>query len=216
MATLPPDSPLHSLLSSPHLWRGDQHEALSGSPGNAHFPGIASGHAALDAALPWRGWPRSALVEIVSACQGAGELQLVLPLLHTLSREGQWILWIAPPLPPYAPGLLRAGIDPARNIVVAPSPSQLLWSLEKALQSRGCALVLGWPGALSGKHIRRLQLAARKGRTLGILFHQRNIRHSASMVRLGTETIGDSLHVRVLKARGSYRQDAFSIRLDPP
>lgn len=214
---LPPhDQRLQSLLSSPHLWRGEQHEPLLESPGGTRLTGIASGHTTLDAVLPWRGWPRSALVEIISPWWGAGEMQLILPLLHTMSRDRQWTLWIAPPLSPYAPGLMQAGIDPACNIVVTPAPSQLLWSLEKALQSRACALVLGWPGLLTGKHIRRLQLAARKGRTLGILFHQRNIRHSASVLRLGTETIEDSLQVHVLKARGSYRRDSVSIRLDPP
>lgn len=210
------DPRLQALLSSPHLWRAETPESLPGSPSSAGFAGIASGHALLDAALPWQGWPRSALVEIISPVCGAGELQLVLPLLRTLSEEQQWSIWVAPPMSPYAPGLLGAGVDPARNILVTPTPAQCLWTLEKSLQSPACALVLGWPGLLSGKHIRRLQLAARKGRTLGILFHPCNIRHSASVLRLATHTRGDTLQVQVLKARGSYRKDAFAIRLELP
>ena len=211
---------LDELLNHPHLWRGSQYQ-LTGAAfqGGHHMPGLSSGHEGLDACLPWQGWPANALVEIITPLWGAGELQLVLPLLRTLSNAGKWILWIAPPCLPYAPGLALTGVDTARIIVVKPDAGTVisrtstptLWSIEKALQNPACALVLAWPGYLSGKHIRRLQLAATTGRTLGILFHHRNLRHSASVLRLQVENSEDALQVTVLKARGSSRRDTIKV-----
>ena len=53
--------------------------AASGSAG----AGLAqpSGYAALDAALPGGGWPEAALVEVLLAADGLGELSLLLPTL---------------------------------------------------------------------------------------------------------------------------------------
>ncbi len=199
---------LDSLLHTASLWRGSQQQFSM-----SRCPSLPSGHPQLDACLPWQGWPAHALVEILSPCWGAGELQLVLPLLRRLSMENRWILWVAPPCMPYAPGLVMAGVNTAQIIVIKadPLPTRTLWSIEKALQSRACALVLAWPGYLSPRHIRRLQLAAATGQTLGILFHQRNIRHSASTLRIRVESTQDALQVTLLKVKGSYRRDSFSL-----
>ncbi len=211
MPTSDIDQRLCALLDSPNLWRGSEHYLVAQKTGNAHFPSQPTGFAALDASLPWRGWPTNALVEIITPLWGAGELQLVLPLLRRISQAGQAVLWFSPPCIPYAPALARAGVDIARMIIVSPQTSELLWGIEKALQDKACTLVLAWPGQLSGKHIRRLQLAAVTGQTLGILFHHRNIRHSASVLRLRAEADNDSMALTVLKARGSYRHDRIRL-----
>jgi hypothetical protein len=91
-----------------------------------------------------------------------------------------------------------------------------LWSIEKALQSGNSALVLAWPGHLQIKHLRRLQLAASNGKTLGILFHQRHIQHSPAVLQLRVETQLDTLDISVLKARGCYHTPSIQIRLDQP
>lgn len=135
----------------------------------------------------------------------------MLPLLRRISAVGKSVLWFSPPCIPYAPALASAGVDIARMIIVTPAPAQLLWGIEKALQDKACALVLAWPGHLSGKHIRRLQLAAVTGQTLGILFHHRNIRHSASVLRLRAQAQEDAMALTVLKARGSYRHDHIRV-----
>lgn len=218
---LNPDTPrsLKSLLNSSLLWRGGEHQLAASSTKNQHLPGFCSGYPALDACLPWGGWPASALVEIITPLWGAGELQLVLPLLRNLSQQGKWILWVSPPCLPYAPALTQAGIATGQIIVVRPdraTPVQALWSIEKALQNEACALVLAWPDKLSGKHIRRLQLAASTGRTLGILFHHRHVRHSSAVLQLRVDSDDEELQVTVLKARGSYRHDSVRLARSTP
>lgn len=204
---------LDSLLKTPHLWRGSQYQLTHEAALRGELSGLPTGYPALDACLPWRGWPTHALVEIITPLWGVGELQLVLPLLRRLSTEGKWILWISPPCIPYAPGLRLAGVDTGQIVVVKAGATHLrtLWSIEKVLQNRACALVLAWPGHLSSRHIRRLQLAATTGQTLGVLFHHRNIRHSASVLRMRVESSKDALEVSILKARGSYRRDAITL-----
>ncbi|MDX1492164.1 MAG: translesion DNA synthesis-associated protein ImuA [Pseudohongiellaceae bacterium] len=212
---------LQSLLNTPHLlWRGKDAVHALNKQLQAQLPSIPSGYDSLDACLPWRGWPNNAIVEIIHQHWGCGELQLVLPLMRQLSQAKRWILWISPPCLPYAPGLVRAGIDPAQIIVVHDKPplAQLdtLWSAEKALQSDSSALVLLWPSRLHAKHLRRLQLAASKGNTLGIVFHQHHIRHSPSVLQIRTETKEDTLELCVLKARGCYHTPSLQIRLEHP
>ncbi len=206
-----PNQRLRSLLDSPNLWRGSEHYLAATTKTSGHFPGLPTGFAALDASLPWRGWPANALVEIITPLWGTGELQLVLPLLRRISMAGKSALWFSPPCIPYAPALASAGVDIARMIIVTPPATEVLWGIEKALQDKACAVVLAWPGHLSGKHIRRLQLAALTGQTLGILFHHRNIRHSASVLRLHAQAEEDAMALTVLKARGSYRHDRIRL-----
>ena len=71
---------LDEVLSDPRIWRG---KAANQTP-----DGLSTGHAALDAALPGNGWPRSALSEILLPADGIGELRLLLPALGELSRQG--------------------------------------------------------------------------------------------------------------------------------
>ena len=59
---------LATLLSHPAIWRGDDC-----APEPATLP---SGFAALDAALPGRGWPQGALTEVLLEREGIGELRL--------------------------------------------------------------------------------------------------------------------------------------------
>ncbi len=203
-------SSLKSLLDHPSLWRAGEHNLTLN-----RSQGLPSGHQPLDDHLPWGGWPTNALIEIITDFWGTGELQLVLPLLRNLSQQ-QWIIWICPPCMPYAPALTSAGINTAHIIVIKPEPSQILWSMEKALQNSACSLVMAWPQRLSGKHIRRLQLTASTGKTLGILFHHRHIRHSSSVLQLHVKPEHNSLRVNILKARGNYRHASFTLEAPTP
>lgn len=213
MPTLDTDPRLLSLLHTPGLWRGSEHCARAADAGEDT---LSTGFPTLDACLPWQGWPAAALVEIITPQWGIGELQLVLPLLRRLSQQGRTSLWIAPPCPPYAPALLASGIDPACLYVVSATPAQALWSIEKALQDPHCALVMAWPGRLHSAQVRRLQLAASTGGTLGILFHHGTLRQSPAVLRLQVDATAQGLRVEVLKARGSYRQDTVALNRGLP
>jgi cell division inhibitor SulA/protein ImuA len=74
------------------LWRG-----RAASPATPR--GVSTGFSALDALLPWRGWPPGALSEILERRPG-GAFSLVQPALARLGMEARWLLLIAPPFLP--------------------------------------------------------------------------------------------------------------------
>ena len=194
------------LQSNPNLWRGVD---MAGQGCHGHSTGFPP----LDNILPGRGWPHKGLMEIITPHWGMGELQLLIPLMRSIVEQGQWILWISPPHLLYAPALIQAGINTDQVLLVKLDTSckDALWSMEKALQTENCGLVLAWQNWLPNKVLRRLQLAADVGNTLGVLFKHHDSEHSPSLMRL---KIGDSLpsegqfnesEVTLIKARGNFR-----------
>ena len=192
------DPVLASLLSHPDIWRGDD---CAREPAS-----LPSGFPELDAALPGGGWPRGALTELLLEREGIGELRLTLPALTRLQAEGRSIVWIAPPYRPYAPALAAAGLDLARLIVVRDTTrSDALWAYEQALRAPECGAAFGWMHAHDERVLRRLQVAAREGRTWGVLWRRPGERASASAapLRLALAPAQERLAVRVLKRRGA-------------
>lgn len=229
------------LAKTPGLWRGSagnsnvvihprarENRQLrndlfgDGTEETVQQPVQSTGFAELDSLLPGGGWPVSGLVEVVSRHKAIGELQLLMPLLRARSQQkNQSLLWITPPYPLHGPALAQSGVNIRNSFVVPPQTrcNSALWSIEKALQSTECGMVLAWQNWLSARVIRRLQLAASEGNTLGVLFHQRPIPHSPANLQLEiaaapfTADGQRQLAVRLLKARGSYRQGEVIIRL---
>ena len=105
---------------------------------------LATGWGVLDELLGG-GWPRAALIEVLSeAHQG---LALWLPLLARLSADPRWLVWVAPPYLPYAPALAARGVRVERVLLVRDVASpQALWAVEQALKSvtyKGQPLTVG-------------------------------------------------------------------------
>jgi len=195
-------SALAELLAHPAIWRGDDC-----APEPATVP---SGYAALDAALPGRGWPQGALTEFLLEREGIGELRLTLPALaHVLAHvqaAGRDVVWIAPPYRPYAPALAAAGLDLARLVIVrAQSPKDALWAFEQALHAPECGAAFAWLPTHDERALRRLQVAAREGRTWGVLWRRPGQRGSATAapLRLALARQDGYLAVRVVKRRGA-------------
>jgi len=188
---------LAAVLSNPAIWRGGDC-----APEPAALP---SGFPALDAMLPGRGWPGSALTEIVLEREGIGELRLTLPALAWLQARGRDVAWIAPPHVPYAPALIAAGLDLARLLIVrCRSPADQLWAFDQALRAPECGAAFAWLGPHDDRPMRRLAVAAREGRTWGVLWRrpgQHAIASTASL-RLSLAPREGRLAVRVLKRRG--------------
>jgi cell division inhibitor SulA/protein ImuA len=196
-ASSPMNPALARLLSHPAIWRGNDCAAEPAC--------VGSGFAELDAVLPGGGWPRAALTELLLAREGIGELRLTLPALARLQAEGRSIVWVAPPYRPYAPALAAAGLDLARLIVVCgTSRSDALWAYEQALRAPECGAAFGWMPAHDERVLRRLQVAAREGRTWGVLWRRPGERASAvaAPLRLSLAPSQGRLAVRVLKRRG--------------
>ena len=152
MSALPKPVALAEVLARGDIWRGD---ALATLPADA----IPSGYPELDAELPGGGWPRGSLTEFLADQSGFGELNLLLPALASLSREGGWLALVAPPYLPYAPAWSAAGVALERLVVIQPG-KMIDWSLEQLLASSGFAGIIAWPGAINERSLRRLQVAA--------------------------------------------------------
>ena len=187
---------LDSLLSSQRVWRGQSpHRSASAQ---------ATGHAALDAALPSGGWPEAALSELLLPGHGVGELELMWPALARLSQvqAGGMIVLVDPPFLPYPAAWRDAGVALPRLQVVRARHRDALWAAEQCLRSGACAAVLCWPQRADDRVLRRLQVAAETGQSLGFVLRDlaaaRN--PSPAALRIAIDTAPRQL--RVLKCRG--------------
>lgn len=184
------------LQSDPRIWRG--------SRTLADFPVVSTGFPELDQVLPGGGWPMRVLTEVSVSAWGIGELSMLLPAMREIHGGGFWLVWVSPPFEPYAPALCRSGLDLQRVLIVdtADSEADFWWVMEKLLRHPAARLVLGWPRWIRGKLLRRLQLCAEEGGTMGMLFHREPIDHTPAPLRLALSPFAGGLEVRVLKARG--------------
>lgn len=206
-----------------HLWRGHRvHDSALLAE-----KGIPSGYPALDAVLPDGGFPAAALTEIFVPSvepiadfpagfpSGKGELALVLPALARLAPQ-RLITLVAPPAVPYAPAFAAAGIDLGRLVVVRPRDARdAAWAAEQALRDGNCAAVLVWLDHALLTGLRRLQLAAEAGGTLGLLYRPWAARRSASpaALRLALAPTAVGLRVEVFKCRGSSVRSSVEVVL---
>lgn len=209
-------SELARLLEHPGIWRGTS---------VARTEVLPTGYPALDERLPGGDWPRSGLIEILVSRFGVGELTLMLPALAALTRGPmpRWCVWVAPPFEPFAPALAAHGTALERLLVVRPpavpgqrprgSTNGILWSFEQSLSSGACDLVMAWARRPRAKEVRRLQLAAERGRAVGVLFRPQQAAREAShaALRLAIEPATRGVRLTLLKSRGGVRG---SIELD--
>jgi protein ImuA len=134
-------------------------------------PALPSGFAELDAHLPGGGWPTGAIAELMSDAIGIGELELLMPALSNLAHAGRYIAWIAPPYLPYAPALVQRGLPLDRVLLIRTRTWQeSLWATEQTLRCPAIGATLSWPAYIADKNVRRLQLAAEAGGSLGFLY----------------------------------------------
>ncbi|MEP6634916.1 MAG: translesion DNA synthesis-associated protein ImuA [Luteimonas sp.] len=184
---------LDALLAARHVWRGQQ---------RVHAPSEQStGIEALDAAMPLSGWPEGALTEILIPVDGVGELDLLMPTLVRLTAAGKLVVLIAPPYVPYPPGWQARGVDMSHVRIIDGDQKQALWVFEQCLRSGSCAAVVGWPTKIDHHGLRRLQVAADTGRSLGFVIRDKKHAESASPASLRLE-IDIKRHVAVRKCRG--------------
>jgi hypothetical protein len=177
------------------LWRG-----RAASPATPQ--GVPTGFAALDALLPWGGWPPGALSEVLEGRPG-GAFVLAQPALVRLSREARWLLLVDPPLIPYVPALAASGLDLSRVLVVE-AGEEAAWAAEQGLRSGVCSAVLAWGGRWQTPVLRRLQLAAETGGATALLFRGEEVarEHSPAALRLRVRPSMTGVEVALLKQRG--------------
>lgn len=185
---------LSTLLNERRVWRGQS----TATPAAGQLTGFAE----LDAAFPSGGWPEAALSEILVEAEGTGELQLLWPTLKRLSAAGERVVLIGPPHIPFAPAWQAAGISLSCLSVIQARGSDALWAAEQCLRSGACGAVLCWPQRANDRVLRRLQVAAETGQTLGFAYRliEEAINPSPAALRLVIESRPSQL--RVLKCRG--------------
>lgn len=201
MSSALPTTAVPSLDQIPGIWRGQR--ALQ-------VPTMPTGHADLDRLLPGGGLPSHALTEILHARPGIGEMGLILPMLGRLTQAGSRVGLVAPPHLPYAPALDRAGVVLPRMVVVdPPSSGEPLWAIEQMLRAAVFGAIVGWVREVDMHALRRLQLAAETGHTIGVLMRPLAAEQAPSpaALRLKLTRVQCRLDVEVIKARGGRTGD---------
>lgn len=166
-----------------------------------------SGSANLDAVLPGGGWQSGTIVELMPVSDGIGELRLLMPTLAKITQSERHVAMIAPPYIPYAPALLRHGLRLEHFLIIrAQSAADILWSAEQTLRCKSFGAVLAWPSAIRDREVRRLQLAAEAGSSIGFVYRSPSAAREASpaavRLRLQTDAAGQ-LNIDIVKCRGA-------------
>jgi len=188
---------LQQLLQEPQIRKARQSEG--------RYQTVSTGFPDLDQGLSG-GWPIGVLTELLVDLCGIGELQLLLPALIALhghpadprfnTRLGaeKRIMLVAPPYMPYAPALVREGVDISRLIVAhCYQQNDVLWTMEQALRSGTCAAVLAWSEGSDERALRRLQLAVEKGACWAVLFRPARYKKQRSPAALRIHLLAVSL-----------------------
>lgn len=193
----------------PHaLWRASQMAASR----SAVTP---SGAAALDRELPGGGWPRSALIELLPAQPGIGEMQLLRPALAAIARQ-QRIALLQPPYAPQVAAWLAWGLPYERLLwIKAARSADALWSAEQILRNGSCGALLLWQAQIRPEALRRLHLAAQVYDTTLWLLRPLAQAQDASPapLRLGLRPARGGIRIELVKRRGPPRDEELFLPL---
>lgn len=198
-------------LDIPHVWRGRE-------LAQAQERTIATGHEALDAQLPGRGWPVGCLIEVLQAQPHQHAWQLVSSGLAQCAGEqpGPMVL-VNPPYEPFGPGLQGQGLRPEQMLCVRSGKSPAcLWAAEQALRCADVCAVLAWLPQARTEELRRLHLCAQQHDKLLFVFRGAQARSHSSPARLRLLVAGvDRMEVRILKRRGPPLLQALELSARP-
>jgi len=117
---------------------------------------------------------------------------------------------------PYAPALAQYGIDISKVLLVHPEKDDNLWATEQALRTGTCGAVLCWPGHVNERQLRRLQLAAEEGNSMGLLFYTQTpqVQSSPAALRMEVQSNEWGMEVNILKRRGAWPTGPIHIDLN--
>lgn len=173
-----------------------------------------TGFTELDAALPHGGWQSGTIVELMPTQIGISELRFLMPALARMTQSERHVALIAPPYIPFAPALAQHGIHLPRLLIIRPQNNEdTLWAFEQVLRCQSFAAALAWPTSIKDREVRRLQLAAEAGRSVGFLYRSPDaVRESSpAAVRMQLDPHPAGLDLNILKCRG--RRSGISIHI---
>lgn len=186
---------------------------------------LSTGLPALDQWLPRGGLAPRSLYEWLAEGEGAGAATLTLVLAARLQAQGGALVVIDAEREFYPPAAAHLGVELARTVVVQPAtPRDALWAWEQALRSPAACLVWGWLERLDEGALRRLQLAAETGGSLGFLVRPAQCRRQASWAEArflispsatsdDCAAPGRQLQLELLHCRGGFGGGAILLEL---
>lgn len=118
-------------------------------------------------------WKKTAIQQTSNNSQIEQSLKSIAPTLASLSQQGRWIVLIGAPKSQIRALLDQHGIAPNKVLLVHPKDQiDALWAMEQALMSGTSSAVLGWPGTIEQRDMKRLKIAAKHSSAVGFLFQQ--------------------------------------------
>lgn len=155
------------------------------------------------------------LTELLVPRHGSGELGLLSPALARLTSDtssdtpARWVMLIAPPWIPYAPGLCWQGLALDRVLMVrVRRPPEVLWAMDETLRSGACAGVIAWWAGTAAVQrvghslLQRLHLLAGRQQAWAVLIRTARFRRQRSPARLRLEIQSlspDTLQVEIFR-----------------
>ncbi len=195
--SLAPPPPRARELEFQGVWRANQ-LAIS------RTATCASGFEVFDNELPGRGWPRSALIELLLQQSGIGEMQLLKPVLAGLSKS-QKIVLVQPPYLPQAMACKSWGIH-VNNLlwIKTASTADGLWATEQILKNGCCGAVVVWQTNIRTESLRRLHLAAQSTDTWLWLMRPLTAQMDSSpaTLRVALRPAAGGVALNIVKRRG--------------
>lgn len=199
------------IVLPPQVWRGRE-------LAQAQERTVSTGHEALDAQLPGKGWPLGQLIEVLQAESQRHVWQLVGKGLATLmAAQAEPAVLVDAPYQPFGPALRAQGITPEQLLCVwAGKPSARLWAAEQALRCGDVCAVLAWLPQARQEELRRLQLLAQSSEKLLVVFRSVAARSLSSPARVRLLVQGtDRMEVLILKRRGPPLQQPLLLPSQP-
>jgi protein ImuA len=199
-----------NLLSLPHaVWRADQM--------STHQAAVTpTGHRALDDELPNRGWPGSALIELLLQQPGIGEMQLLRPALRIIARQRR-IALVQPPYLPQIAAWTAWKLPAERLLWLRPkSGADALWAAEQILRNGSCGALLLWQTQIRSEALRRLHLAAQATQTMFWMLRPLASAQDASPspLRLALRPASGGMQIEIAKRRGPQHGAPLYLPLD--
>lgn len=128
------------------------------------------------------------------------------------------IVMLSPPLTPNGQGLAHIGIPVDKIMLLQPtSTADALWAAEQILKAGTCGALLMWQQYVRAENLRRLQLAAKHGDTLFVLFRPLAAAadRSPAELRLALRPTENGCSVEILKRKGPTMSEPIALELKP-
>lgn len=120
--------------------------------------------------MMWQG----GIIEVITHENG-NELESILSLLTTSPRHDRWIAWVGAALHSDSSALHKLSASPHRLLHVhLREQENHLKVLGKALSTGRCSAVIARSKQHNAQELQQLQIAAHKGKTIGILLKESN------------------------------------------